>query len=294
MKGMLFDIQKFSTHDGPGLRTTVFFKGCSLSCAWCHNPESIHAGKEIQIHPHHCIGCGACMTECDCDAHRIIDGQKIYDAASCVQCGRCAAACYPGAIEMAGYEVTVDEIMAEILLDEAFIKSSDGGVTLSGGEPLLQSAFAARLLQALKARGFHTAVDTAGHVPYGAFQDVLASTDLFLYDIKTMDDALHRQFIHAGNERILSNLRQLDRDHPAIHIRVPVIPTFNADVQSIQQIMDFIYTLDHVHKVQLLPYHFLGSGKYDALQKPYPLQDIQPPSKALMAQLNALVDGRYR
>ncbi len=206
MKGLIFNIQRFSIHDGPGIRTTVFFKGCSLRCFWCHNPESIHPHPQIQLFLQKCIGCGKCFEICPVGAHCMIDGERVFLRELCRNCGKCAEICYADALVLAGKWLTAREVMDEVEKDKPFYENSDGGVTISGGEPLLQADFARALLEECKKEGLHTVVDTAGNVPWEAFEKVLPFTDLFLYDLKAADEEFHRQVTGAGNARILDKV----------------------------------------------------------------------------------------
>ncbi len=288
MIGTIFDIQKFSTHDGPGIRTTIFFKGCSLECQWCHNPESISKKHEIQIFPHKCIGCMNCIKVCDQLAHTLLNNEKLYNRNLCITCEKCAKNCYADAIVVAGSDITVKEIMDKIKEDESYIKNSKGGITLSGGEPLLQSKFAKEILVQCKEGGFHTAIDTAGNIPFNNFLDVIEHTDLFLYDIKMIDDILHKKHTGVSNKLILENLVKLNKIHKNIYIRIPVIPTINADEQSMYDIAQFIKPLKNIKKIELLPYHHLGISKYESLSIEYLLSNISSPSDELMSILRKI------
>lgn len=288
--GSIFDIQRFSIHDGPGIRTTVFLKGCSLSCFWCHNPESINFKNEILIYPAKCIGCGACIKACSQNAHAIIDGKKVFFRDKCISSGECVEVCYAGALEMSGRTETADGVVAVVERDSAFYETSDGGVTLSGGECLMQPEFTADILKKCKAKGFHTAVDTAGNVNWDAFEKVIPYTDLFLYDIKIMDQELHKKATGASNEKIIDNLKKLTAYSIPIWIRIPIIPDFNDSIDDQTAIADFVADLDNIEKVELLPFHRLGLGKYNAMGLEYEADGIKPPEENVMNELKLIYE----
>jgi pyruvate formate lyase activating enzyme len=263
--GIITDIQRFCVHDGPGIRTTVFFKGCNLRCAWCHNPETILPQPQLQVHPDKCIACGACLAACPRGAHTAVDGQRNFNRRLCTACGTCVRTCYAEALKLVGREVAGPAVLAEVLEDRAFYANSGGGVTLSGGEPLCQQAFAIEVLRLCRDAGVHTAIETNLAWPWEHVEPVLPWLDLLMADIKTMDTALHRQWTGTGNERVLDNVRRLaGRDLPLI-IRTPVIPGVNDTEKEIGRIADFIADLPNLQYYELLPYHPLGLGKYASL-----------------------------
>lgn len=243
MEGIVFDIQRFSVHDGPGIRTTVFMKGCSLRCGWCHNPEGLRPEPQVQFFREHCIGCGCC------------EGKRELEKVS-----KCPA----GALKQVGMTVTPEQLLEEVLADLDFY-GSDGGVTFSGGECLLQADFVAHMLRALKDRGITTAVDTCGNVPWESIEKALPCCDTWLYDIKCADSENHRRFTGSGNGRILENLEKLSRTGANIWIRVPVIPDFNDDQSEMKQIAEIAASVPGVRQVTLMPYHTLGKSKYETL-----------------------------
>ncbi|HJV49670.1 MAG TPA: glycyl-radical enzyme activating protein [Geothrix sp.] len=275
-KGRIFNIQRYSLQDGPGLRTTVFLKGCPLDCAWCHNPESQSPARELITQENRCIACGSCLQVCGPGE----DPSSRPEA--------CVEICPTGARQLLGHDVAVDELMDEVLRDQPFFDESGGGVTLSGGEPLLQPGFVKDMLAALRRRGVHTALDTCG---LGRREDLLeaaARADLVLFDLKHMDEARHRAWTGAGNEAILANLEALGRAHGQIWIRVPVIPGVNDDLQNLEATARFVAGIPGVRRLDLLPYHSTGAAKFRRLGRRYLLDHVQPPTSERMAGLALL------
>jgi len=289
--GIIFDIEKFSIHDGPGIRTTVFLKGCPLSCWWCHNPESQALDREMWFWERRCIRCGACLEACTQGAILLSGDSVITDGTVCDVCGNCAQVCQAEAREIVGRRVTVAEVMAEIEKDIVFYDESGGGVTFSGGEPLMQPDFLQALLQACKETEIHTAVDTSGFVAWKTLQRISGNVNLFLYDLKLMDDERHRQSTGVSNELVLSNLKALSSQGSQIAVRVPIIPGVNDDSENISKIGAFVASLAHVPSISILPYHKAGADKYARLKKTYALPETQPPSEASMAEIAAALQG---
>lgn len=289
VSGCIFDIQRFSLHDGPGIRTTVFLKGCNLSCFWCHNPESVNRKPELQIYAHKCIGCGRCAGICPQNAIRRVGEQNVFLRELCTGCGSCTAECFAGARVLAGKQFNTTDVMIEIEKDIPFYLSSGGGVTFSGGEPLLQVAFLKALLAACRERHIHTAVDTAGHVPYQCFEEIIPFTDLFLYDIKVMNERTHIQATGVSNRLILKNLQQLSRDCRNIIIRIPIVPGVNDDEENIRRTGEFLKQLDGVKKVELLSFHKMAAGKYDALGREYKAANIQLAGRETMLSIRNIL-----
>ena len=277
MNARIFNIQRMSLHDGPGIRTTVFFKGCSLRCIWCHNPESLEEKPQLEWNPSLCSGCGACIPVCKTGARKWSEYGVTHERSLCVNCGACGDVCPTGALQLVGKEMNIMEIAREVRKDKIMYDVSGGGVTCSGGEPLLQADAVAELLKILKGQGIHTAVDTAGNVSYEAFEKVMPYTDVFLYDLKLWDSKRHKQYTGASNEKILDNFIKVERQKPII-VRIP----FVAGIQEAeyQGIADFLHEKKNVRFVEILPYHRLGENKYLTLGKKIP--PLQPAKKQNM------------
>ena len=285
----IFNIQRFSLHDGPGIRTVVFFKGCTLRCFWCHNPESISPAAQVQFLPHACIGCGKCFQVCPAGAHIMDNGQRVFARERCRGCGRCADSCYAEALLLRGRAMSVGEVMDEIELDRAYYDSSNGGVTCSGGEPLAQADFLRALLTACKQRHLRTAIETAGNVPWASFNELLPLVDTWLYDFKMLDCAKHQRATGSGNARILENLKKLTAIAP-VTLRIPVIPGYSADPSEMRAMVDFIAGLQNVAMTELLPFHTLCSEKYESFGLRWQAGDLKPPTKEEMAVLLGLFE----
>jgi len=263
---MIFDVKRFAVHDGPGVRTTLFLKGCPLHCLWCHNPESIAPSPQLGYYAHKCIDCSECAKVCPTHAHTMMGGKHRFDRAKCQACGLCESVCLGGALRLYGQTVTLPEALGLVLADRDFYGDT-GGVTLSGGEPLLQSGFCRELLKQLKAANIHTAVDTCLYVKWPVIEEVRPFTDLFLVDLKHLDSARHRQLTGRGNELILDNLRQLAATGAGIEIRIPLIPGGNDDDANLLASGKLLDEL-HIKNVRLLPYHEMARSKYAALAMP--------------------------
>lgn len=289
-QGLIFDVRRYSIHDGPGIRTTVFFKGCLLHCAWCHNPESQSFGAELMLLPNRCIACGACGMICPYGAVTEVDGEWVTDRQKCQVCGRCGQVCYADGRQLVGESKTVEEVMAIIDLDQAFYQQSGGGVTFSGGEPLAQPELLAELLSACKARGYHTTLDTCGHAPWETLERLLPDIDLVMYDLKLMDPLLHQRYTGVTNEVILRNLTNLARTGKPYWVRVPVVPGITDTAENLSAMAEFLGKLPTPVEIHLLPYHNVAETKYANLGKTYKLGSVALPTEFDLANLDYYFD----
>jgi glycyl-radical enzyme activating protein len=286
----IFDIQHFSWHDGPGIRTVVFLKGCNLRCFWCHNPESQDAGAELFYHEERCIRCGKCVKVCPTGCHSITEqDEHRFDRTHCVCCGKCAEVCYSEALQVSGEIVAIDDVMAEIVKDVEFYEISGGGVTLSGGEPLIQPEGCRELFGRLRKLdgNINTAIDTAGNVPWSAFEMVLPVTDYLLFDIKTLNDDIHRKATGVSNRLILENLGKLRRRDVRLIIRIAIIPGINDSPSELDSIATELRDFDNIYKIELLPFHAIGKTKYHALDRAYQAEELSLPDPDLIEKLKA-------
>ena len=292
LSGLIFDLRRYSIHDGPGIRTTVFFKGCPLSCAWCHNPESRLSEPELMQRSNRCILCGDCLEVCPQEAISRGGDEIIIDRVRCRVSGECAAVCPSQALQVVGTKMTVDQVMAEIDRDRLFYESSGGGVTFSGGEPLAQFDFLFALLTACRKAGLHTALDTSGHAPWNSLRKTIPLVDLYLYDLKLMDERRHQQWTGVSNVDILANLKRLSKMGKKILVRIPLIPGVNDDEQNLRQTAGFLASLETKPAVELLPYHNIAAGKLAGLGREDALPVLKPLQPGRMEACAALL-GEY-
>lgn len=279
-KGIIFNIQRFSVHDGPGIRTSVFLKGCPLRCVWCHNPESHEREKSRAYFSRRCTLCARCVKICPEGALSQNGGKIACDREKCVCCGRCADGCAAGAVTVFGSEATVREVISEVMKDRDYYGNSGGGVTFTGGEPMAQPLFLADALAELKKLGVHTAVETSGYSAPEGFELIKSSTDLFLYDLKVMDDALHIKYTGVSNRLILSNLTALSGSGARVLVRIPLVAGCGDSVENISATAEFLRCHTSVREAELIPMHKLAEGKYNALGKKYGALDIPLPDES--------------
>lgn len=290
LKGLVFNIQRFSVHDGPGIRTTVFMKGCPLSCLWCSNPESQDFDAQLMTRDIKCSGCGACEQVCPQAAIRIDAHGRHIDWDKCDQCLLCAGVCQYGALAQSGEKKTIEEVLEEVLSDRLFYKNSGGGVTVSGGEPLVQSDFVAALLKACKKEGLHTAVDTTGYVSWSQIQQVAPLADLMLWDIKQLDPETHRKGTRVGNRLILENIKKASC-LTSIWIRIPLIAGYNDSDENINGVIKLAQE-SGVRKISLLPYHEGGRTKHEQIGRAYPYSGACEPAPERVAKLAEMIEKK--
>ncbi len=287
---VVFNVQKFCVHDGPGIRTTVFLKGCPLNCIWCHNPESQNYHKEIMFSKDKCTKCGTCEKTCRHDAIKVTPSDIHNYSDKCTLCGDCIDFCVNNAREIAGVEYTVDGLMKIIEKDRTFYEQSGGGVTFSGGEAMVQIDFLEQVAKKCKERGISVAIDTCGYAPFSSFERILDYVDIFLYDIKLMDSKLHEKYTGKENKLIMENLVKLSDKGANINLRLPLIEGINTDDNSIQSIIEFAKTLK-ISAVNLLPYHDIARDKYSRLNKDYQQAMMSKPSQERLEEIKRLFES---
>ncbi len=268
------DIQHFNVHDGPGIRTVVFFQGCPLRCKWCQNPETISTEPRMLFNSALCIGCGACIQACPGGSLTVRAQTVRYNPSECLRCGSCQSQCFTGARKFSSAVMTLDQVYDQVMKDQVVYRKSGGGITVSGGEPLLHIDFNTALLARVKASGTTTAVETAGYVPWEYFEKIRGHVDTFLYDFKLFHGDAHRRWTGADNQRIKENLRRLCLVHDNVMVRIPLIPAVNDSEEEFTAMMRFVNSLDQINSVHILPFHTLGAGKYSMLGETYELEQL--------------------
>lgn len=288
--GTVTEIQRFSLNDGPGIRTTVFLKGCNMRCTWCHNPETLCRTPELLFSPSKCIGCGMCFEVCPESAHTVIDGEHTVDRERCINCLKCTKVCFADACVACGTEMTAEDVIKEVRQDMAYYRQSGGGITLSGGEVLCQSDFAAELLGKCKAGNIHTAIETNMSLPFETVKKVLSFTDFVMCDIKLFDDELHKQYTGISNKTVLENISKLNETGIPFIVRTPIIPEVTDTDGNISAIAEYIKGFKNMQRYELLNFNPLGASKYGQLSKDSPFAAARPLSADRMGELKALAE----
>ena len=292
MKAFITDIQRFSLTDGPGIRTTVFFQGCNMKCAWCHNPETLSAHPVLLHYENKCIGCGKCIEICPNGIHTIEEGKHVIDRSKCVSCGKCAENCFAGALVMSSREYTIDEVMDQILQDKIYYEESGGGVTLSGGEVSLQSEFAVELAKRCHEEGIHVAIESNMNLHFSKLLPLLEAVDLIMCDIKIFVIADHKKWTGVEPIVLQNNIGQAGTLGKPMIIRTPLIPGATDSVENINAIINYITKLENVERYELLNFNPLGAGKYTALGQDNPFEDYKPFSQKELDEFRAKLDTK--
>lgn len=292
--GTVFNIQKFSINDGPGIRTTVFLKGCPLNCLWCHNPESKSVKTELFYNYEKCTGCGRCAKACINKCHIFEDAKHIFNRENCTACGKCSEECFTGALESVGYMQTVSEVIYEVMKDKDFYENSGGGITISGGEPMLQFDFTYELLKKAKENGLHTCMETCGFAKEEEYKKIASFVDIFLFDYKETDSIKHKEYTGVSNELILKNLKILDDLGCKIILRCPIIPTFNDRPEHLTGIAEIANNLKNILEINIEPYHPLGSSKAEFLGKSYPLKELTFPENSAVEEWMSYISAKTK
>ncbi len=292
MKGLIYDIQRFAIHDGPGIRTLIYMKGCPLRCLWCSSPHTQKKSPEILYLESNCKGCLSCVEACPEKAIKLSDNEKItIDRNICNTCGQCVETCPNDALRLVGKQITVEELFQDVMKDNPFYRRSKGGVTVGGGEPTMQHEFVANFLKKCKETYIHAAIETCGYAKWESLENILDYVDLLYFDIKHMDSNIHKKITGISNEIILENARKASKLKPLI-IRIPLIPDINDSEENILKTAGFAAELgENLLWIELLPYHKFGIVTYEQLGREYELKDVEPPSEEHMKKLKALVES---
>ena len=291
IKGNIFNIERFAVHDGPGIRTVVFLSGCRLRCLWCQNPEGIELTPQLAFSSDKCAGCMKCLSACANKAIKQIDGNILMDWNKCKRCLKCVETCPNEARVSLTRTMNSKEVLEEVIKDIPFYRRSNGGVTLSGGDPLGQIYFASDILKLCKKSKIHTAIETSGFTDWDNFTKILKYIDFIFFDIKHMDTKEHKRGTGVGNEKILETIRRVSVLDKTIVIRIPIIPNFNNSERNIEDTAKFVKTLKNVIKVELLPYHKLGVAKYEHIGKTYLLRTLDPPKSSDLIKLKNIIES---
>ena len=291
MKGIVTDIQRFSLNDGAGIRTTVFLKGCNMKCSWCHNPETISAHSQLMFYENKCIGCGKCFQVCPQGAHKMVDGKHVIDRDLCVNCGKCAESCYAEALVMCGKLMSTDDVMKQVRQDKAYYDASHGGVTISGGEVLCNSAFAEELTDKFHEEGIEVAIETNLSIPFEKVKSLFEKVDFIMCDLKIFEDELHKEYTGISNKVVLENLKKIDMLDKPIIVRTPLIPGVTDTKENIRAIAEYIKSMKNLQRYELLNFNPLGEGKYRSLDKENAFEKARPLQADALAELRACLDA---
>ena len=291
MQGMITEIERFSLKDGPGIRTTVFFKGCNMRCAWCHNPETLKLTPELMFYPQKCIGCGKCFTVCKTDA-QVLGNNSVHqiNRSLCKNCGSCAKSCYPGALVMCGQPMSVQEVLFQIKQDRAYYDQSNGGVTLSGGEVLLQREFAAELADACHELGIQVAVESNISLPFSKIEPLFSKMDLIMCDLKIFNSAEHKKYTGVENAQIIENIKRIDSLNIPLIIRTPLIPGATDSLENIKSISQFLATIKNLKRYEMLNFNPLGASKYESLGTENTFRSALPLKEEQLAALKKVAE----
>lgn len=292
MKALITDIQRFSLSDGDGIRTTVFFKGCNMHCAWCHNPETLSMHRELMFYETRCIGCGKCFTACPNGAHVVRDGAHVIDREKCVSCGACADVCYAQALTMCGRELSVEDVMREIRQDMKYYEASGGGVTLSGGEVLLHREFVMALIAACHAEGIKVAIESNISFPFDTVSEVLGAVDLIMCDMKIFDNEAHKKYTGVTNKHVLENMKAIDSLGVPFIVRTPLIPDTTDSAQNIGAIADYIKDMKNLRRYEILNFNPLGAQKYKGLDKTDAYAGSMPFGDEKLSEISRLLESK--